>query len=195
MKLYLQPLGALFAVAALLVAAPVWAQRDRYYDDRYEERYDERYERYERYDERTDHRDDDDRYSSYREYDYARVIDVNPIIDKQSQPVQREECRQEPLARRERTRDKAPAIKPGIVGAVLGQPSATGSNRTVAVAGASTGTAARTAPATTRRCTTRTEYVEKDFIRGYDVTYRYRGRTYYAVTARDPGERIRIELD
>ena len=179
-------LGMLFAAGALVAAAPAAAQRDRYdYEERYldEERYE--YEDDDRY-------DDERRYREERRFDYARVIEVEPIVDIQSRPVKREECRQEPVARRETVRRDAPAITPGIVGAVLGQPSATGSNRTVAVAGASTPPPSR--PAYTKRCTYHTDYVDEERITGYDVTYRYRGRTYYAVTERDPGERIRIEV-
>lgn len=204
MKTCIKPLRALFAMAALALALPAAAQRDRYYGERYDdERYDEaRYDDEEYGDERYDDgRYDDGRYERRyeerrheqarvraREFDYARVIDADPIIDVESRPVKREECRQEPVARRQAVRPDAPAISQGIIASVLAQPSATaGAQR----AAASTGT--RTAY--TRRCTYRTEYVEQERITGYDVTYRYRGRIYYAVTDRDPGDRIRVAVN
>jgi uncharacterized protein YcfJ len=199
MKTLARPLGAALALAMLVLARPVAAQRDRYQDDRYDDRYDRRdSERYdsERYDDerygRAHYEDEryDDADDGGPEFDYARVIAADPIIDIESRPVQREECRQEPLARRAPPRTAAPAGKPGIIASVLAQPSsAPGASRTAAVAGASV------RAAYTRRCTTRTEYVEEQRITGYDVTYRYRGRNYYAVTERDPGERIRVAVN
>lgn len=166
-------MSVLMAVAAMILAAPAQAQRDYYDDERYE---DSRYEDESRYDE------DDYEYRRYEEpryddarprYDIARVIDVEPIVDTTPRPVQREECRQQPLPRRA----EAPAESRGILASVLQTPST------------------QAKPTTTRRCTTRTEYVRDERITGYDVAYRWRGRTYYTVTSRDPGDTIRIELE
>ena len=195
MKRQRNPLAALLAVVALAVAAPAAAQRDGYYGDRYsDERYDD--ERFEE-DRYGRERYEDERYEVERYEDdgrerfaFAQVLAVDPIVDIASRPVEREECRQEPVARRERARSAAPAITPGIIGAVLGQPSTTGRNGTAATVGASSQHAALT-----RRCTRHTEYVREERITGYDVTYRYRGRDYQAVTQRDPGDRVRIKVN
>src|SRR5688500_16858270 len=89
--------AALFAAAALAAAAPANAQRDRYYED------DERYEdsRYESERGRYDEYDEYDRYEEREEpdYDFARVVSVDPIVDVASRPVKREECRQQPVRR------------------------------------------------------------------------------------------------
>lgn len=149
------------------------------------------------------------------EYDYARVIGVEPIIDVVERPVTRDECRQERVTYREparrHSRDRAPAVLGGIIGGVLGNQVGSGSGRDAAtVAGAALGyslardsqrrdggyyRAEREYTRYEPRCTTRTEYRRDERITGYDVTYRYHGRTYHTVTDYDPGDRIRVEVD
>ena len=146
----------------------------------------------------------------YEDYDYARVLDVEPIVDVDSRPVRRDECWEEPVTYRERgsSRDRAPAIVGGIVGGVLGNQVGSGSGRDAATAaGALLGYHAvrdsqrrnygyeREYRTVEERCATRTEYVREERVTGYDVTYRYRGRTYNTVTDYDPGDRIRIAVN
>jgi len=146
----------------------------------------------------------------YDDYDYARVLDVEPIVDVESRPVRRDECWEEPVVHRERggSRDRAPAIMGGIVGGVLGNQVGSGSGRDAATAaGALLGYHAvrdsqrrnygyeREVRRYEERCETRTDYVRDERITGFDVTYRYRGRTYQAVTDYDPGDRIRIAVN
>jgi uncharacterized protein YcfJ len=179
----------LIAVAALAAAGTASAQRGGYYGDRYEPH-----------------------------YDYARVIDVDPIIDVVDRPVRRDECWEQPVTYREPgyyrggSRDRTPAVVAGIVGGVIGNQIGSGSGRDAATAaGALLGyTAARDSQRrngggyytggreyTTyeQRCTTRTDYVSDERVQAYDVTYKYRGRTYHTVTDYHPGDRIRVEVD
>ena len=171
--------ASLLAVTALAAAGTASAQRGGWYEDRYG----------------TD-------------YDYARVLDVDPIVDVESRPVRRDECWEEPVVYRERSsRDRTPAIMGGIVGGVLGNQIGSGSGRDAATAaGALLGYSAvrdsqrrhdytREYQGYEQRCATRTEYVRDERITGYDVTYRYRGRTYHTVTDYDPGDRIRIAVN
>ena len=47
----------------------------------------------------------------------------------------------------------------------------------------------------TMRCRTVTDYDTQSRFQGYDVTYRYAGRTYKAVTAYRPGPTMRVAVD
>jgi uncharacterized protein YcfJ len=116
---------------------------------------------------------DDDDYE--REYDFARVLDVQPIVRFETRPVERQDCREQPV-RRQRASD--PRFEGGIIDSVLAAPPAVATQTT-----------------TTRRCTTYTDYVDAETITGYDVTYRYRGRVYQTVTSRDPGDRLLVQAN
>jgi uncharacterized protein YcfJ len=148
------------------------------------------------------------------EYDYARVLRVDPILDVVERPVAREECFEERVTYREparyRERDRAPAVLGGIIGGVLGNQVGSGHGRDAAtVAGAALGyslardsqrrngsySPPREYTSYEPRCTTRTEYRRDERVTGYDVTYRYHGRTFHTVTDYHPGDRIRVEVD
>jgi uncharacterized protein YcfJ len=45
------------------------------------------------------------------------------------------------------------------------------------------------------RCETSEEVTWENALRGYDVTYRYHGRSYETQLAHDPGDRIRVKID
>jgi uncharacterized protein YcfJ len=68
-------------------------------------------------------------------YDYARVVEVRPIIETMHRPVSRDECWSEPVTYRESGRyvgghrDRAPAILGGIVGAAIGNQFGSGRGR------------------------------------------------------------------
>jgi uncharacterized protein YcfJ len=150
------------------------------------------------------------------EYDYARVIRVDPIIDVVERPVRRDECWEEPVTYREPVRyhdrdDRAPAVLAGIVGGVIGNQFGGGRGRDAAtVAGAALGysmardsqrrngsyvSGGREYTSYEERCETRTDFRRDEQIRGYDVTYRYHGRVYHTTTDYHPGDRIRVEVD
>jgi uncharacterized protein YcfJ len=150
------------------------------------------------------------------EYDYARVVRVDPIVDMVERPVSRDECWDERVTYREppryrSSRDRAPAVLGGIVGGVIGNQFGSGNGRDAAtVAGAALGyslardsqrrdggyySSGREYTRVEPRCTTRTEYERDEQVTGYEVTYRYRGRTYQTVTDYHPGDRIRVEVD
>ena len=150
------------------------------------------------------------------EYDFARVLRVDPIIDVVERPVSREQCWDERVTYREppryhSSRDRAPAVLGGIVGGVIGSQVGSGNGRDAAtVAGAALGyslardsqrrnggyySEGREYTRVEPRCTTRTEYQRDERVTGYEVTYRYHGRTYQTVTDYHPGARIRVEVD
>jgi uncharacterized protein YcfJ len=141
------------------------------------------------------------------EYDYARVVRVEPIVDVVERPVSREQCWNEPVTRRVAAatpparRARAPAVLGGIVGGVIND-TAGRDAAAATVAGVARNSPppatqrreARTVTTHERRCETRTDYRRDERITGYDVAYRYRGRVYRTVMDYDPGRRIRVEV-
>ncbi len=160
------------------------------------------------------------RYYQDRDYDYARVVDVDPIVERR--PATREVCYDEPVRYHDsgyrRGSSATPAIAGAIIGGAIGNQFGSGSGRDAAtVAGALLGgsigrdTARRDGygyrdgyydrgyptsyTRVERRCRLETGYRGRDRIVGYDVTYVYNGRTYHTRTDRHPGRRIRIAVD
>lgn len=163
------------------------------------------------------------RSSRHGEYDYARVIDVDPIIRRVRVSVPREQCFQdtvyeqadvyEPTGYRDGSRGSAgPMILGGLIGAAVGNQIGSGDGRRAAtVAGALIGTAvghdvghrrddrrhvrAVNVPRTIERC--ETTYVDdyEDRVEGYDVTYVYEGRRMTTRMPYDPGDRVRVRVD
>ena len=153
------------------------------------------------------------------EYDMARVVSVDPIIEYVDEPVSRDVCWQEPVERYEpryrherRSRDdRAGATVLGaIIGGALGNTVGRGDGRRAAtIAGAVIGGAiahdashrgryrdvgGRYVRDVEERCETRTEYRSQERVVGYDVAYDYHGRVYRARTDHHPGDRIRVAV-
>jgi uncharacterized protein YcfJ len=198
------------AVAVSVTSAGAFAQ-DRYddrYDDRYEQRHDDRY---------------DDRYD-YRAgaYDYARVIDVQPLTRQVRVSAPQRECwdetRVDPgyntagYGGGPRT-PAGGALLGAVIGGVLGHQIGSGRGRDAATAagvviGAGLGhqqaqrrIAAANAPPpppreyTVQRCETRYTNTMEERIDGYRVTYEYNGRRQVTELPYKPGERIRVRVD
>lgn len=149
-------------------------------------------------------------------HDYARVVEVRPIMETYSQPVSSEQCWSEPVTYREPdryvggSRNRAPAILGGIIGGAIGNQFGGGRGRDAAtVAGAALGYAAvrdsqrhsggyvsgREYTRYEDRCRVVTDYRREDRVVGYDVAYNYNGRTHWTRTDYHPGDRIRVEVD
>lgn len=156
----------------------------------------------------------DPKYRSYPQsnggYDYARVLNVEPIIRQVRVETPRRECWTE-------TRYDQPApprqglAGPMILGALIG-----GSlghqfegHRNATLAGALIGSAighdvgerqrsryAYSQPQAyeVERCDSRIEQSYEERIEGYDVEYEYCGRRYHTRLPYDPGERMRIRV-
>ncbi len=156
----------------------------------------------------------DDRHDE--RYDWAEVVRVDPIISAYERPVRDDQCYEQPVVYREPvryhgSRDRSPAILGAIVGGVIGSQFGSGHGREAATAaGALLGyqsvrddqrryggyySGGREYTRYEQRCSTRTRYVREDTVTGYDVTYRYRGKTYRTTTDYHPGDRIRVEVD
>jgi uncharacterized protein YcfJ len=160
------------------------------------------------------------RYSS--DYDYARVIDVDPIVRHVRVTTPKRECWTE--TRYEQVEVPGPGgytanrptagsmILGGIIGAAIGNQIGRGDGRRAAtVAGAVIGSAighdaaerrnsrypvvTESRPYDTERCEVRYDETYEDRVDGYRVTYEYNGRRQTTTLPYDPGDRIRVRVD
>ncbi len=153
--------------------------------------------------------------SSYRSghYDYAEVIDAEPIYRTVEISTPRQVCwdevryEDEGYIGRRRGSVAGSAIIGGVIGGVIGHQIGSGRGNEIAtVAGAIAGSAigaSRTAkrnrqrqyePVVVERCETRNEYEEREVLDGYNVVYEYNGRQYTTRTDAFPGDSIRVRV-
>jgi len=144
--------------------------------------------------------------------DYAKVVDVEPIIRVVRVSEPRRECWNEEVTRYRRQASRrsgsyTPLVVGGIVGGVVGNQFSKGKRRdALTVAGALLGASVGrdlyrrhrsvdTPYVTTeRRCRVVDEYHEEERVEGYRVTYRYKGKTFVRRMDHDPGRRLRIRV-
>ena len=152
--------------------------------------------------------------------DWARVVRVDPLIERYDRPVPRDVCYDQPVEyyqpdyvydphyRRDPT---GPAILGALIGGALGNQVGKGDGRKAAtIVGAVAGGSIAANNARRRggyvdrgyvergveqRCETRTEYRSEEQVVGYDVTYDYHGRIGHVRTDSHPGSRIRVAVD
>jgi uncharacterized protein YcfJ len=158
------------------------------------------------------------------DYDYARVVDVEPIVHRVRVSVPNRECwtetRYEDVSYSERVqgapRPRGAAgsmILGGIIGAAIGNQIGSGDGRRAAtVAGAVIGSAighdaadrrngryervvTESRPYEAERCEVRYDERFEERIEGYHVTYVYNGITQTTRLPYDPGDRIRVRVD
>ncbi|MEL7448229.1 MAG: glycine zipper 2TM domain-containing protein [Pseudomonadota bacterium] len=147
---------------------------------------------------------------SNSDYDFARVVDVDPVVRYVTVTTPRRECWEEEVAVRTRPRHGSgvATVAGGIIGAVVGRQVGDGSGRTAAtVVGTLLGSAIgrdiardraeRHTPVrfeTVEHCRTVEERHQEQRIEGYRVTYVYNGREYTTRMDEHPGEDIRIRV-
>jgi uncharacterized protein YcfJ len=160
----------------------------------------------------------DDRYpGSGNQYDYAKVIDAQPVFDIVQVPEERQVCRQQPVHRRvAEYRSPGPAIFGAILGGVIGnQVSRSHGGRhghrhstdraAATFAGAAIGGAiaseiqyskhpARYYTENIRLCEIQTGWRSEKRIVAWDVRWKYRGQVYHSRMAEPPGDRIRVRV-
>lgn len=196
-------------VSAVFMAASVgaWAQDPRH-DPRYDPRYDDRDES--GYDQR------DDRYDDVRgdaDYDYARVVDVQPLMTRVRVSTPERECweetRYDDRGYGRGPRDPAAgALIGAVIGAAIGHQIGDGRGRDAATAAGAVigaGIGHREAQRrngsvpprgyTVQRCETRYHDEWQERIDGYRVTYVYNGRRQVTQLPYKPGDRIRVRVD
>jgi uncharacterized protein YcfJ len=143
------------------------------------------------------------------EYDYARVIDVDPIVRHVRVTTPKRQGGYDP-----RRGAAGSMILGGIIGAAIGNQIGRGDGRRAAtVAGAVIGSAighdtadrrnarnsgpvyTESRPYETERCEVRYDESYEDRVEGYRVTYEYAGRRQTTQLPYDPGDRIRVRVD
>lgn len=162
-----------------------------------------------RYDERDD-RDD---------YDYARVVRVDPIIVSDHRERDEQRCYDRAAdgsvvaSGGDYDGSAASSVNPsgrtlatvvgGIAGAVVGSRFGGGSGQLLGtavgtmaggVAGRSVYDANHPTGGTVRVCEPVSYRDAREHVDGYDVTYEYAGRTYHTRSDYNPGERIRVRV-
>ena len=154
------------------------------------------------------------RYSTGPAYEYARVLNVEPIVRQVRVETPQRECWTEDRYEQPRSAHAGVAgnmILGGLIGGAIGSRFGHGDGRRAAtVAGALIGSSighdagerrrAAQGPydaqvRTVERCGVR--YVDnyEERIEGYDVEYEYGGQRYHTRMPYDPGERMRIRVD
>jgi uncharacterized protein YcfJ len=148
------------------------------------------------------------------EFDYATVLDVQPMTRVVQVPADREECWEEPVRHynpgyHARPYSYTPPIAGGIIGAVIGNQFGSGSGKDWAtVAGTALGASvgrdygmrrayegAYSYTSTQQRCRTVRDFREQEEADGYRVTYSYNGREYVTQTRNHPGEQLRVRVN
>ncbi len=139
-------------------------------------------------------------------YDWARVIEAEPIREWVRVPTEREVCWNEARRHHHRDGNATDVVVGSVIGGVIGNQFGKGKGKDAAtVAGALLGAAIasdaqkhdRQHPHrddVIRRCRIETDYVERQEITGYEVTYRYKGETYRTFMNHDPGNRIKVRV-
>lgn len=136
-------------------------------------------------------------------YDYARVVDVKPLIRTVRVEIPVRECYETPaeVRREPRRASVGRTIAGGIIGGVIGSQFGGGSGRdAMTVLGTVIGAASASDKEREyevppqRYCETRYEYEERDRVEGFRVTYVYDGETYTTRTSSDPGDEIRVRV-
>jgi uncharacterized protein YcfJ len=142
-----------------------------------------------------------------RDYVYAKVVDVDPIVRYVTVQRPRRECWNEVVHARERRSAVAgPALAGGLIGGAIGRQFGDGGGRdALTLAGAIAGSAIATERAvrnrggatratTVERCEVVRNSYREERIDGYRVTYQYRGRRHTIITPDPPGSRIRLQV-
>jgi uncharacterized protein YcfJ len=146
-----------------------------------------------------------------QEYDYARVLDVQPVVTRVRIEEPRRECWDETRYEDPRPRRgvAGPMVLGGLIGGAVGNQIGSGDGRRAAtVAGAIIGTAIghdvgergrdryadEPRAYTVQQCDTRYETRWDERVDGYDVAYEYAGRRYTTRLPYDPGRQLRVRV-
>lgn len=132
-------------------------------------------------------------------YDHAKVSSVTPIVETIEHRIPRQ-CHYETPDRR-RSGNATPAILGTIIGAAIGNELGhkKSNKRVGAIAGGILG-ASIGSNIGRKNHQQSGDYCDhfdieyEDIIVGYDISYRYRGQTYYTTTKQHPGRRIQLKL-
>ena len=142
------------------------------------------------------------------QFEWATVVEKEPVIRIIRQPVQEEVCWQEEVYREiPESRSRAPVVLGAILGGIIGNQFGHGSGRdAMTFAGAALGHSIakdsqrrhnpqRYFASLEDRCGLNTNWKETEQIIGWDVVYEYQGETYLTRMQDEPGERIQVRLE
>jgi len=139
-------------------------------------------------------------------YDKAKVIRTTPIYQTTRYPVDEQICWEEQVWQRHHP-TALPTVAGAVIGGVVGNQIVHGDGRVFAtVAGAAIGgvvghqVAKRNNhrgayPVTRTRCEVQPGWRAEQYISGWDVDYRYRGRIYHTRMPERPGKHIRVQVN
>jgi uncharacterized protein YcfJ len=149
------------------------------------------------------------------QYEYAKVVDVQPVVELVQIPEDRQVCRDQPVQRRvAEYRSPAPAIFGAILGGVIGNQLSRGRghghghghHRAAATfAGAALGGVVarevqyskyppRYYTQNVQVCSTETSWRSEERVVAWDVSWKYRGRVYHSRMDEPPGDRIPVRV-
>jgi uncharacterized protein YcfJ len=144
------------------------------------------------------------------QYDYAKVISVDPIINYVNVSTPVRECWEEMeyyTVDHNRHNRRAGTLVGAVIGGVIGHQVGSGrGNDAATLAGTLIGAAIGNDAASDRhgvetrsrpvqRCETRYRQHQEERIDGYRVLYRYHGQKYLTEMPYDPGKRLRVRVD
>lgn len=197
-----------FLAATLSMGSAGALAQDPYHGNRYDDgRYD-------------DSRYDDGRPDDGDAYDYARVVDVQPLTTRVRVSTPQRECWDEtrydeggygPSAGSggHGSRVAGSTLLGAVIGAAIGNQIGHGQGRKAATAGGAVigaaighqngmrryGAVSSPQPYTVQRCETRYHDEYQERVEGYRVTYVYHGRRQVTELPYRPGDRIRVRVD
>lgn len=144
---------------------------------------------------------------AFADYEYAKVVDVQPITETVQIPTRQQVCEQEMVRRRvPEHRSAAPAIIGSILGGIIGHQFGGGHGKTAAtIAGAAIGGAVATHEQNRRyppryytvneqHCHTETTWQSEQQVVAWDVSFKYHGRVYHTTMDEPPGDRIPVRV-
>ena len=145
------------------------------------------------------------------EFDYAEVTAAHPVYERIAHRIPQRECWIETVRYKQPVRQPHSAtgtILGTMIGAAVGHQIGRdkGGKRVGRVAGALLGASigsdasrrghgSRVEYRNEERCETRHSTEYEHVVVGYDVTYRYHGKTYQARLSEHPGEQLRVAVD
>lgn len=140
-------------------------------------------------------------------YDYAKVVDVQPITEVVQIPHEQEICHRENVRHRvPEHRSPVPTIFGAVLGGIIGSQFGGGHGKTAAtIAGATIGGAVATHAQHHRyppkyydrleqRCYTETDWRSEEQVVAWDVSWKYHGKIYHSTMDEPPGERIPVRV-
>lgn len=143
--------------------------------------------------------------SSAVRYEYAPVVDYQPIYVTEQVPVEREVCWQERGYRKARGGSATGTIAGAIIGGLIGNQFGGGSGKKAMTgAGAALGASighdhsrrhrGRGRPVSYEHCEIQVDYETRSHTSGYRVRYEYNGEIHETSTRTEPGDVIRLEI-